>query len=60
MGWTAWRKLAEGGEWLDEHLDHEGAACYELALGGKRGRDIHIVYVGETANEKKRMPVVCR
>ncbi len=55
MGWTYWRKLAEGDEWFDEVFDYDGPACYELGTGGPRGGNIESMYVGETANEKKRM-----
>jgi GIY-YIG catalytic domain-containing protein len=55
MGWTNWRKIAEKGTWCDEELDHDGPACYELAIGGPRGGDIRPVYVGETVNERTRV-----
>jgi hypothetical protein len=46
--WTNWRKIADKSSW-------NGPACYELAIGGPRGGNITIVYVGETANERKRV-----
>ena len=55
MGWTNWRKIADKDYWYDEELDHEGAACYELAIGGPRGGNMEIKYVGETKNEKERI-----
>ena len=55
MGWTRPRLLAYKNEWCDVSLDHEGAACYEIGTGGPRGGNIEWHYVGETANEKKRM-----
>ena len=53
--WTAWRRIAEHGHWYDDALDWDGPACYELAVAGPRGGNLHIVYVGETQNEKKRV-----
>ena len=53
--WTNWRKIAGRHEWYSEQLDWDGPACYELAIAGARGGNIHIVYVGETVNEKKRV-----
>ena len=55
MGWTNWRKIADRDEWFSDELDHDGPACYELAIGGPRGGDIRPVYVGETGNERKRV-----
>lgn len=55
MGWTKWRKLAEGIHWHDDIFDWDGPACYELALAGPRGGSLKIMYVGETDNEKRRM-----
>lgn len=55
MGWTAWRKIAEGTSWFDDDFDHDGPSCYELALAGPRGGDKMIVYVGETCDENGRM-----
>jgi|SRR3989344_1961100 len=55
MGWTKWRKLAEGKEWHNDLFDWDGPACYELAIAGPRGGDREIMYVGETDNEKRRM-----
>jgi len=55
MGWTSWRPIAKGREWYSEDLDHEGPACYELGITGSRGGDRKTVYVGETANERKRI-----
>jgi len=54
-GWTRWRKIADRDQWFDDALNWEGPACYELAIAGPRGGDLTIVYVGETANERKRM-----
>ncbi len=55
MGWTSWRKIAEGSRWFGEDLDHDGPACYELATAGPQGGDLRTVYVGETGNERQRM-----
>ena len=55
MAWTAWRLLAQGGDWLDENFDYVGAACYELSIAGPRGGDRRIVYCGHTGNEQQRM-----
>jgi GIY-YIG domain-containing protein len=55
MGWTSWRLLAQGQDWFDEEFDNEGPCCYELGTGGPRGGSIRQHYVGETANERKRM-----
>jgi hypothetical protein len=55
MAWTAWRLLAERSKWFDESFDYNGAACYELSIGGPRGGDRRIVYCGHTGNEKQRM-----
>jgi hypothetical protein len=55
MGWTGWRKIAERSKWFGDEIDHDGPACYELGLGGPRGGDMRIVYVGETVNEKSRV-----
>ncbi len=53
--WTDWRKIADYGNWYDELLDWDGPAVYELAIGGPRGGDLEIGYVGETSNEKQRI-----
>ncbi|HXQ91955.1 MAG TPA: hypothetical protein VN739_03045 [Nitrososphaerales archaeon] len=53
--WTAWRKIADRDFWYDDEFDHDGPACYELAIGGPKYGNIRTVYVGETANEKKRL-----
>jgi hypothetical protein len=55
MRWTDWRKIADKKEWFGDQLDWDGPACYELAIAGPRGGDLKPVYVGETANEKKRV-----
>jgi len=55
-----WRKIADRKHWYDESFDWQGAACYELALGGPRGGVRHIVYVGETKNEKSRIAKYAR
>jgi len=55
MGWTKWRKLAEGKQWHDDIFDWDGPACYELGLAGPRTGKLEIMYVGETDNEKRRM-----
>ena len=55
MGWTSWRKIAEGRTWFSEGLDHDGPACYEIAVAGPHGGDLRLVYVGETSNERKRI-----
>lgn len=59
-GWTEWREIARGREWFDDSLDWDGPACYELAIAGPRGGDLHIVYVGETTNEKRRVAAYAR
>lgn len=53
--WTQWRKIADRNSWFDDTLDWDGPACYELAIGGPRGGNLKIVYVGETINESKRV-----
>jgi len=53
--WTDWRKVADKKSWYDDQLDWDGPACYELAIGGDRGGNIKIVYVGETGNERRRV-----
>ena len=58
--WTDWRHIAEHGIWFSEALDWDGPACYELAIAGPRGGDRHIVYVGETTNERKRLAAYAR
>jgi len=55
MAWTDWRKIAEGAFWFDDAFDHDGAACYELALAGPRGGSLMPMYVGETCNETRRI-----
>jgi hypothetical protein len=55
MGWTHWRKIADGRQWYGEHLDHDGPACYELGTGGPPGGAIQPRYVGETSNERSRI-----
>jgi hypothetical protein len=58
--WTNWRMIASRRDWFDDALDWDGPACYELALGGPRGGGLHIVYVGETLNEKRRVAAYAR
>lgn len=53
--WTHWRKIADSDHWFGKILDWDDPACYELAIGGPRGGNIKIVYVGETINERKRV-----
>jgi hypothetical protein len=60
MGWTTPRLLVKGNEWYDDEFDYEGPACYELGTGGPRGGKIQWHYVGETANEKKRVSEYAR
>ena len=60
MGWTAPRLLAKGNEWYDDSFDYDGPACYELGTGGPRGGNIRVHYVGETANERKRLSEYAR
>ena len=55
VGWTRWRKLADRRYWYDDEFDYEGPACYELGIGGPRYGNMKQVYVGETANEKRRL-----
>ena len=53
--WTCWRKIADSYQWYGDELDWDGPACYKLAIGGPRGGDLRIVYVGETACERNRI-----
>jgi hypothetical protein len=53
--WTPWRKIADRLNWYSGDLDWDGPACYELAIGGRRGGNLAIVYVGETGNEGTRI-----
>lgn len=53
--WTQWRKIADSRHWIDDELDWDGPACYELAIGGPRGGRITTVYVGETVSERRRV-----
>ena len=53
--WTQWRKVADRNHWYDDALDWDGPACYELAIGGPRGGNLRIVYVGETISESRRV-----
>ena len=55
MGWTSWRMIADRSTWYSDPLDHDGPACYELAIAGPLGGDMRPVYVGETRNERKRI-----
>lgn len=55
MAWTSWRLVAQGKSWFDESFDHDGPACYELAIAGPRGGEHTIVYVGETSSESRRI-----
>ena len=55
VGWTTFRVIATINEFTTEACDHDGPACYELAIAGPRGGDLRIVYVGETQNERARM-----
>ena len=58
--WTRWRKIADRKHWYNDTFDYEGPACYELAIGGPRGGNMRIVYVGETGNEKRRISAYAR
>ena len=60
MAWTEWRRIATDREWSDDLCDWDGPACYELAVGGPRGGDLRIVYVGETCNERRRISSYAR
>lgn len=60
MGWTKWRKIAEGTCWFDDCFDYDGPACYELGTGGPRGGDIRPHYVGETISESGRISQYAR
>jgi hypothetical protein len=56
--WTDWMKIADENKCFLDDLKHDGPACYEL--GVRKNflgvfRDIEIMYVGETSNEKKRI-----
>jgi len=53
--WTQWRKIADRLYWYADTLDWDGPACYELSIAGPRGGNRHVVYIGETSNEKKRV-----
>ena len=53
--WTAWRKIADRDHWYSDKLDWDGPACYELGIGGPRGGNLRVVYVGETVNESRRV-----
>jgi hypothetical protein len=53
--WTNWRMIADRTTWYPDTLDWDGPACYELSIAGSRGGNRHIVYVGETSNERKRI-----
>jgi hypothetical protein len=56
MGWTDWRKIAEGSDRrAAAAVGHDGAATYELGLRRSTGGDMTIVYVGETENERTRI-----
>src|SRR5438874_1449478 len=55
MRWTDWRILADRRNWYDDDFDYTGPACYELGTGGPRAGRIQSHYVGETANESRRM-----
>jgi hypothetical protein len=55
MAWTEWRKIAQGREWSSDEFDHDGPACYELGIRTPKGRNVTPVYVGETANEQRRI-----
>lgn len=58
--WTRWLRIATRDEWFDDALDWDGPACYELGLGGPRSGVKHIVYVGETINERRRVATYAR
>lgn len=60
MGWTKWRKIADSRFWYDDQMDWPGPACYELSIAGARGGGRRIVYVGETANERRRISTYAR
>ena len=53
MSWTIWRKLAEDDEYFE--VDYHRPACYQLAIGGSRGGNIRIKYVGYSNDLKERM-----
>lgn len=56
MSWTNWRLLADRSTWYSDSFDHDGAACYELTIGGPRGGNLQDAqYVGHTGNERQRM-----
>jgi len=56
MAWTEWVKVAIEDEYFpDNRPQWDGAACYELGIKTARGRNIAIMYVGETANLKDRI-----
>lgn len=60
MAWTRWRLIAYKKSWYIDAFDWDGPACYELALAGPRRGNLRIVYIGETANEKKRLSTYAR
>lgn len=60
MGWTRWRKIAEGDEYLSDWSDYDGPAVYELGTGRPDGGDIQPHYVGETQCECERINAYAR
>lgn len=56
MGWTEWRKIAEGSDRrAPAALGHDGPVTYELSLRRATGGDRTIVYVGDADNERARI-----
>ncbi len=53
--WTDLKKIADKKNCFVDHLTYNGPACYELIIAGPRQGNSHIVYVGETMNEKRRI-----
>jgi hypothetical protein len=52
---TAWRRLVNRNFRFDDLVDYNGAAAYQLALGGPRGGIYRVVYVGEAGHLFERM-----
>jgi len=47
--WTNWRFIATFRKWVDDHLDHDGPAVYELGIKYRGSRTVETMYVGETS-----------
>lgn len=53
MRWSRWIFLADYTGY--EPCNYDGPGCYELAIGGPRGGNLVIKYIGETSNISRRM-----